>query len=140
MDKLSVSEIMSEEVFGIDKETTISEAAQEMENKDVRGLVVVENDEVIGIIAGKDILYKVVAKEKDPSSIKVKDVMTEDVIVCFKTDGVYDVAVKMIKNDISRIPIVSGSGDVVGIVTQTDLLHTWPGYVDLLEELASGQR
>ncbi len=138
MDKLNVSEIMSKEVFGIDKNASIKEAAIEMKGKDVRGLAVVEDNEVIGIIAGKDILYKVVAEGKDASNTKVKDIMTEDVIVSFESDDVYDVAVKMIKNDISRVPIVSGSGEVVGIVTQTDLLHTWPGYVDVLEELASG--
>ncbi len=138
MNKLSVSEIMSNDVYGIDKNASIKEAAQEMNEKDVRGLAVVENNEVIGIIAGKDILYKVVAEGEDVSEIKVKDIMTEDVIVSFESDNVYDVAVKMIKNDISRVPIVSGSGEVVGIVTQTDLLHTWPGYVDLLEELAAG--
>lgn len=132
-----VSDVMSEEVFGICKEATVKEAASEMKKKDVRGLVVVEDGEVIGIVAGKDILYKVVSEGLDTSETKVEDVMTKDVVVCFDTDTVYEVAVKMIKHDISRVPIVSTGGDVVGIITQTDLLHTWPGYVDLLEERAT---
>ena len=133
----TVKKVMSEGVKTISADSTVKKAAEKMRKNGIRGLVAEEDGEIVGIVAGKDILYKVVAEGEDPSEVNVDDIMTEDVIICYEYEDISEAAHKMIRNDISRIPVITSGGNMLGMITQTNILHTWPGYVELLEEKAS---
>jgi len=133
----TVKKVMSEGVKTISAESTVKKAAEKMRKNGIRGLVAEDDGEIVGIVAGKDILYKVVAEGEDPSDVKVEDIMTEDVIICYEYEEISEAAHKMIRNDISRVPVITSGGEMLGMITQTNILHTWPGYVELLEEKAS---
>lgn len=133
----TVRQVMAEGVMTVEYGSSVKETAEKMKKNGIRGLVVEEEGEIRGIVAGKDVLYKVVAKGENPSDIEVSEIMTEDVIVCYEDDDISDAAMKMIKNDISRVPVIDSGGRMLGMITQTNILHTWPGYVELLEEKAS---
>ncbi|UGV40067.1 CBS domain-containing protein [Methanococcoides orientis] len=53
--------------------------------------------------------------------MKVKDIMSSSVIVCSPEDSISSVAQLLKKEDISGVPVVSGS-NVMGIVSEGDLL------------------
>ncbi|MDY6777596.1 MAG: CBS domain-containing protein [Candidatus Nanohaloarchaea archaeon] len=139
MSRPEAKDIMTEGVIAIGREATIKDASRKMKENNIRSLVVTEEEEAVGILVGKDILYAVTASGRDPASVKVKDVMTEDVITASEYDDVSDIATAMLENDISRLPVLRGD-EVVGIVTETNILRAWPGYLDLLEEQASSGR
>lgn len=136
MTRPEAKDVMTEGVVSIGKEASVKEAAEIMREEDIRSLVVVEGDEAVGIIAGKDLLYGVVAENKNPSEVRVEEIMTSQLITAGEHDDVSDLARAMIKHNISRIPILRGE-TLVGIVTQTNIMEAWPGYMDLLEERAS---
>jgi len=130
---------MTEGVISVEKDTSVKEAAAIMRENDIRGLVVTEDGEAVGIVAGKDLLYEVVAEDMRPSDITVEDVMTTHLVTAHPHDDVSEIAKAMIENNISRIPIMQGE-KLVGIVTHTNIMTTWPGYVDLMEErFSAGQ-
>ena len=133
----TVKKVMSEGVKTISADSTVKKAAEKMRKNGIRGLVAEEDGEIVGIVAGKDILYKVVADGKDTSEVEVEDIMTEDVIICYEYEEISEAAHKMIRNDISRVPVITSGGEMLGMITQSNILHTWPGYVELLEEKAS---
>jgi CBS domain-containing protein len=54
--------------------------------------------------------------------VPVKEVMISDVIKATKHSSVNDVAEKMLKNNISHIPVVDSNDRLVGMVTDIDLL------------------
>ncbi len=54
--------------------------------------------------------------------VPVKEVMITDVIKGFKNSSVNEVAEKMIKNEISHVPIVDSSDRLIGMVTDIDLM------------------
>ncbi|WP_456374261.1 CBS domain-containing protein [Methanocaldococcus sp.] len=53
--------------------------------------------------------------------IKVKDIMTKNVITAKKDEGVIEAFEKMLKYKISSLPIVNDENKVIGIVTTTDI-------------------
>jgi len=135
MSSPEAKDIMTEGVYAIESDETVTAAAEEMKEQGTRSLVVTEGDEVVGIVVARDVVYTVVAEHEDPGTAMVSQVMTPDLITADPHDDVAEIARAMLENDISRIPILRGE-TLVGIVTHTDILRAWPGYVELLEERA----
>lgn len=132
-------EIMTEGVIGIDSGSSVQEAAIRMRENDIRSLIVQEDGEAVGILVDEDIAYKVAAEGRNPSEVKVKEIMTEDLLTASKHDSVQEISKAMIEHNISRVPVLEGD-QVVGIITKTNILRAWPGYIDLLEEKAVSRR
>jgi CBS domain-containing protein len=130
---VQIKEVMTDGVIAIEKEKTVREAANLLKEEGIRGLVVVDSGEAVGIIVCRDIAYQVVSDGLDPEETKVSDVMSEDLIVAEEEELLDDVAMAMIKNNVSRIPVVR-QDMLVGILTQSDILRAWPGFAEILEE------
>ncbi|MEO2117046.1 MAG: CBS domain-containing protein [Methanocaldococcus sp.] len=54
-------------------------------------------------------------------NIKVKDVMTKNVIIAKRDEGVVEAFEKMLKYKISSLPVIDDENRVIGIVTTTDI-------------------
>ena len=111
----------------------LSEALALMREHDVRRLpVVIDTGELRGIITqgdirGADILR---AAGMDPFDIanalrqvKVYEVMREDPLTVTPETGLREAAMLMIENKIGGLPVVNGGGQVVGIITESDLFE-----------------
>lgn len=131
--EVQVNEVMTDGVIAVEEDKNIVEAAQLLEEEGIRGLVVVDEGEAVGVIVCRDIVYQVVSRGLEPRDTQVSDVMSEDLIVAEEDELLDDVAMAMAKNSISRVPIVRGDM-LVGILTQSDILRAWPGFAELMEE------
>ena len=132
-DKVEIHEVMTDGVIAIEKDEDIVEAAELLEEEYIRGLVVVDGGDAVGIIVCRDIVYQVVSKGLNPEEVAVEDVMSTDLIVAEADEYLDEVAMAMAKNNISRVPVVDGEM-LVGIVTQSDILRAWPGFAEIMEE------
>jgi CBS domain-containing protein len=130
---VQIKEVMTDGVIAIEKDKNIREAADLLKEQGIRGLVVVDGGEAVGIIVCRDIAYQVVSQGLDPEDASVSEVMSEDLIVAEEEELLDDVAMAMIKNNVSRIPVVR-QDMLVGILTQSDILRAWPGFAEILEE------
>lgn len=131
--EVQIKEVMTDGVIAIEKQKTVVEAARLLEEEWIRGLVVVDNGEAVGIVVCRDIVYQVVSENKDPSEVTVEDIMSTDLIVAEEEELLDDVAMAMVKNNVSRIPVVRDDM-LVGILTQSDILRAWPGFAEIMEE------
>ena len=132
-DKVEIQEVMTDGVIAIEKDKTVAEAADLLEEEYIRGLVVVDGGDAVGIIVCRDIVYQVVSEGLNPDEVSVEDVMSTDLIVAEADEYLDEVAMAMAKNNISRVPVVDGEM-LVGIVTQSDILRAWPGFAEIMEE------
>ncbi|MFO7793509.1 MAG: CBS domain-containing protein [Candidatus Nanohaloarchaea archaeon] len=132
-DKVEIQEVMTDGVIAIEKDKKIREAADLLEEEYIRGLVVVDGGDAVGIIVCRDIVYQVVSECLNPDKVTVEDVMSTDLIVAEADEYLDEVAMAMAKNNISRVPVVDGEM-LVGIVTQSDILRAWPGFAEIMEE------
>jgi CBS domain-containing protein len=119
MDEL-VRDIMTKDLLTISEKDTALKAAQLMSEKGVSSLIVLSDDQPIGIITERDFIKKVFIKELKLSNVKVGDMMSK-IRTSASPDTSIDVAVqRMVNNRIRRLPIID-NGKLVGIITVTDL-------------------
>jgi len=132
-DNVKLNEIMTDGVIAVEQDESVVQASRKLREEHIRGLVVIEDGEAVGIVVCRDIVYQVVSSNKDPHKTKIKDIMSTDLIVAEEDELLDEVAMAMAKNNISRIPVVRGDM-VVGIVTQSDILRAWPGFAEIIGE------
>jgi len=111
---------MSKRVFGVDSETSIQEAAEKMVEFNISSLVVVKNDEIIGLITNDDLKKRVVAKGLD-STTEVEKIMTKELITVDIDTSVKEALEIMAGKNIKHIP-VKEDGEIVGMLTFSDLI------------------
>lgn len=122
---------MTDYVIKVLPNTSILKAQKMMADFNIRRLPVVDKDgRLIGIITQSDIR----GVERDVSmaetfrefnfllsEYQVKDVMTPTPVVVFKDDTVGFAARQMLKHHVSGLPVVNHDGNVVGIITESDI-------------------
>ena len=124
---IRISDIMSFPVVSVSPETTMQKAQQLMTEKDIRGVMVVDDSGIQGIIVVWD-LKKV--KRKNQWNSPVKAFMARKITTITPGDSPSLAARIMIEKDIGHLPVMQG-GEMIGIVTRTDILTY---YYDLLPE------
>ncbi len=131
--EVEIKEVMTDGVIAIETGKTVVDAAKLLREEGIRGLVVVENGEAVGVVVCRDIVYEVVSKGKDPRKALVKDIMSTDLIVAEEDEVLDEVAMAMVRNNVSRIPVVR-QDMLVGILTQSDIVRAWPGFAEIIGE------
>jgi len=116
----SVRDIMIKDLLTISENETALKAAQIMSEKGVSSLIVLANNQPIGIVTERDFIKKICLKELQLSNVRVRDMMSR-IRTSASPDTPIDVAVqRMVNNRIRRLPIIEND-KVVGIITVTDL-------------------
>jgi CBS domain-containing protein len=125
---MTVGDICNRNVVVAPKGEMIVDAAKRMRTSHVGDLVVVENRNgrhmPIGIVTDRDIVIAAVAG--DPEHIEylmVGEVMTPDLVTAAEQDSIEAALRKMQEHGIRRLPIVDGTGALVGILTLDDILR-----------------
>jgi CBS domain-containing protein len=99
----------------------IQEAAGKMKSLDIGSLPVCNNRRLLGVLTDRDIAIRAVAAGHDPSTTKVSDMMTPELIYCFEDENVKEAAKLMERHQIRRLPILDREKHLVGIVSLGDL-------------------
>ncbi|MBD2518568.1 CBS domain-containing protein [Nostoc sp. FACHB-973] len=119
---LKASDIMTKDVAIIRSSATVAEAVRLLKARDWKALIVDRRHEqdAYGIITESDIVYKVIAYGKDPSRIRVYEVMTKPCIVINPDLGLEYVARLFAEYNLHRAPVIQG--ELVGIISLADIL------------------
>ncbi|MFC7134730.1 MULTISPECIES: cyclic nucleotide-binding/CBS domain-containing protein [Salinibaculum] len=122
----SVGDVMTRSVHTITGEMTACDVAVLFAEHEIGSAVVVapETDEVIGIVTESDIMQQVAAGA-DIESIRVESFLSAPVITIASSESIHTAADKMRTQSIRRLPVVD-NGDLVGIITTTNLTHYLP--------------
>ena len=122
---MKAQDIMARNPSVVTPETRLSEAAKMMKTEDVGILPVVESKgskKLVGVITDRDIAIRHVA-EGHTGDCPVREAMTEGVRTAKAHDDVDDVMELMGKEQVRRIPITDDRGDLLGIVSQADIVR-----------------
>ena len=137
-DKITVKEIMSKDLTVVSPTERLVHARRVMIEAHVGRLPVVEDEKLVGMITSKDLMRafidfrKKVPEKYQKSQIKevlIEDIMSSNPSFVSKDMSIAEVSEIMIETGFNGLPVVEGS-DVVGIITQTDILR-------LIEKLES---
>ncbi len=135
-----VRDAMAQKIVTIEPEATSDKAAKLMAKNGIGCVIVAKNEKPIGIVTERDISYRVVAKNKLPSSVKVKDIMAHPLKTITPEKNLTEAGRMMVKNNIRRLPVVENK-KLVGIITDRDILAIAPHTIEILKELSAiGER
>jgi CBS domain-containing protein len=118
---LEAKDIMTTDVVCIHKDIPIFQAINLMVQNNITGIPVVGNDKaLIGILTEQDVLrlFHTYEDEKDG---KVSDFMTQPAIHFEQDERVLDICYCLKDNAIRRVPVTS-NGNVVGVISRSDIL------------------
>lgn len=121
---MKIRDIMSVEPNTVTPDTPITEAARLMKDHNVGMLPVVESEgslQLIGVVTDRDITIRHVA-EGHLSDCPVREAMTDRVSTCTADENVERVMSLMAEEQVRRIPIVDERGNLVGVVSQADIV------------------
>jgi CBS domain-containing protein len=131
-----VKDIMNTNVKTVEPVVTVQKAAQKMNRFSIGSLVVTKKKSMIGIVTERDLLKKIVAKAKDSSKIKVKQIMVKRVIMVNPETDVSDAADIMSQHKIKKLPVLH-EDNLIGIITATDIVAAQPKMIEALSKLFS---
>ena len=123
---MNAGEVCNREVVFAYRDTRLVEAAQLMRARHVGSLVVVDDRQgevvPVGMITDRDIVIAVVALDFDVRSLLVSDAMSRDLLTVREQDGLADCLRLMREKGVRRIPVVTASGALAGLLTLDDLI------------------
>ena len=108
-------------VFSIGVRATILDAAQIMNHHKIGSLVVLDQDQVVGILTERDVLRRVVVERLDPGETFVEDVMTTDLLCCTMDTTLDEIGNTMRERKIRHLPVIDTDRMVCGLVSIGDL-------------------
>ena len=117
----TVKDIMTENVVSISIVDSVFEAANLMNSNQVGCLVIMNEEEPIGIVTERDIVRRVVAK-KLPLETKISAVMSKSLITIGPDASLKEAARVMSSNKIRRLPVLK-QNKLVGIVVASDFVR-----------------
>ena len=120
---LRVADLMTEPVQTIASSATVAEAIERMQRTQLRALIVERRQEDMpyGMITEQDIVFKVFAREHDPTRVYVQDVMRQPCVGISPTLSLKEAALILAEAGLQRAPVVSDS-QLLGIISVTDIL------------------
>jgi len=95
-------------VFSTHPSATVLTATKKMNRHKIGALVVIADNQVVGIFTERDVLRRIVAEQRDSSSITVGEVMTEAVICCTPRMELDEVAAIMKQARVRHLPVCAG--------------------------------
>ncbi len=105
----------------VPRQASARQAAQRMKETGVGALVVIDGDELVGLITDRDLALGVLENELDPDSTPVGELAHGPVASVRSSASLKDVVGVMRESLVRRVPIVDEAGALVGIVTADDL-------------------
>ena len=118
-----IGDICTRPAITVSPEATVQEAAHRMWSQKVGALVVVTGPGTpVGMLTDRDIAVSVVAQGRDPASVRLGTLIKRKPIVIREEAGILDATRLLSRRGVRRLPVVSKTGKVVGIISLDDLL------------------
>lgn len=109
------------ETWTIGPDATVFEALQLLAEKNIGALVVIDDDEVCGIMSERDYARKIILVERDSRSTLVREIMTPKVRTITRAETVSECMASITEHHIRHLPVVE-DGRLVGLISVGDVV------------------
>jgi len=136
---MKISSIMTKEVTTVNMDISLKGICGIFDDRKFHHLLVVEDDELCGVISDRDVLKALSPFPNTPSE-QVRDIatlnkrahqiMSRKPATTTQEASAKDAVRLMFQKNISCLPVISSDGQIEGIVTRKDLLHAYSEQID----------
>ncbi len=119
-----VRDWMMDLVVYVDPDTPVTDALATMRRRYINSVIInkSEKNPEFGILTSTDISDKIVAQERNPAQVKVREIMTSPLITVPADMPMNECAKLMKEHRIHHLPVVNEKGAVIGMISATDFL------------------
>jgi CBS domain-containing protein len=114
-------DIMTGSAECVGENDSVLDAASKLAKLDVGAMPICgEDNRLKGMLTDRDIVVKVLAEGRDPSSTRVSELAQGKPVTIGADDSVAEILETMASHKVRRLPVIDGH-DLVGIVSQADI-------------------
>jgi CBS domain-containing protein len=113
-----------QDVYSIQEETTVHDAARYLRDHKVRSVGVLDGSaRLVGVVSQSDISDKVAAENKCPAWMHVSEIMTRDLLVVQPEASLDECLRLMEKHGVFHLLVTEEPGRFLGMISVADLLQ-----------------
>ncbi len=116
-----VKDIMTTALISVNPATTALQIAKMMEQGGIGAVLVKENENLVGIVTDRDFATKIAANNL-PFDTPVEKIMSSPLITINHSESISSAAEMMTSKKIRKLA-VSDNGNIIGLITSTDLVN-----------------
>jgi len=109
------------DVFSVTANSLVIDAIKMMNEKEVGALLVMENDNLVGIMSERDYTRKVILNNRSSSEINVSEIMTSDLKTVNSSQTIDECMIIMSNNHIRHLPVVDNN-KTLGLLSVIDVV------------------
>ena len=109
------------EVYSIQANQTVYEAIAEMDQRNVGGLIVKDDEKIVGIITERDYTRKVILKGRSSKETPVEAIMSRDLVTVTPEHQIQQAMALMTEKRCRHLPVFKGE-HLVGMLSIGDLV------------------
>jgi len=120
---MRIDEFMTTRIAYIDADRSVYDSIEKMVDRRIRSLLVrfSGKDTDHGVVTARDIVFKVLGKGVDPTSIKVSSIASRPIVCVDRDVTIAEAAALMEKSHVARL-IVCENGNIVGVISLLDIM------------------
>lgn len=118
-----VQDIMSSPVVTVEQEDTAAHALTIMRRRNIHSVLVMppKAGEPYGIITSTDVRDKIAALERDPRSVKCRELMSSPVALAQPNWTIRQASIRMSELKVHHLPVADDLGRIIGLISATDI-------------------
>ena len=135
---MRVKDVMKTDVGFCSAEDNLKKAAEIMRFRDCGVVPIVDAENlVVGMLTDRDVCLAVAARNRKASDVKTKELINGKAIVCSPDDKLEDALKKMRKFQVKRLAVSGKNGELIGILSVSDVLLAVRKNKDLKKKIYS---
>ncbi|MHA1264738.1 MAG: CBS domain-containing protein [Candidatus Helarchaeota archaeon] len=119
MKRISVQDIMTRKVIGVEQDTILSEIIKIMSERRIGSTIILDNETPVGIITIRQIL-QLAEKCTPPKKCKAREIMSTPLVTIHPQADLRTASILMLQKGVKKLIVVE-NGKLVGLVTTTDI-------------------
>ena len=120
---------MEKDFITLRDSTSALDAAKLMKEKKHGFALVSVDEKAKGIVTEWDYLSKIIANERSPATVLLKEIMSENLVTVAANDGIDSVSKLMAEKGIRRV-VVMENDKILGVITSKTILLRLEEYVN----------
>ncbi|MBI5416968.1 diguanylate cyclase [Candidatus Poribacteria bacterium] len=117
-----IKEMLTSNVICVSPDAYLPDVISLMRKKNISCVVITQDRKPLGIFTERDIV-KTLCKNSDFKNLKINEIMTKSVLTAKEEINIYELYDLLINNNIRHLIIVDNKNNIVGIITQTDIIN-----------------
>jgi CBS domain-containing protein len=120
----TAKEVMTPTLHTISPDASVGDAMRKMKQLGIHSLLVERKDitDAYGIITDTDVLNKILALDKNPAAVAVREVMSKPIITIPPECTLFEMAQLMSRFHINHLPVFDGK-ELVGMVSSSNIFN-----------------